>query len=66
MAITVTGADVDGLKEILAPGALLPEQFGEGYAVRQLDLAATVFEEVALADDFADLLTLPAYEAVSA
>ncbi len=43
----------------------LKEQFGDTWDERQFDLAATVFEEVALADDFADFLTLPAYAAVS-
>ncbi|MGN6754483.1 MAG: malate synthase A [Intrasporangium sp.] len=41
------------------------EQFGDAYQDREFDTAATVFEQVALAEDFADFLTLPAYEAVA-
>ena len=37
----------------------------QDYASRQFDTAARVFEEVALAEEFVDFLTLPAYEAVS-
>ncbi len=35
----------------------------EAFAASRFPLARQVFEEVALADDFADFLTLPAYEA---
>ena len=35
----------------------------EAFAASRFELARQVFEEVALADDFADFLTLPAYEA---
>ncbi|MEO7132314.1 MAG: malate synthase A [Dermatophilaceae bacterium] len=45
--------------------AKLRDELGDGYADRYFDTAARVFEEVALADDFADFLTLPAYEAVT-
>ena len=39
-------------------------EIGEtAYAASQFDLARQVFEQVALADDFADFLTLPAYAA---
>ncbi len=37
----------------------------EGLGSGRLDLAREIFERVALADDFADFLTLPAYDAVS-
>jgi malate synthase len=42
--------------------AALRSAFGSGYDERRFDDARRVFEEVALADDFADFLTLPAYE----
>jgi malate synthase len=40
------------------------EQVGDGYSEREFDQARELFERVALADDFADFLTLPAYDAV--
>jgi malate synthase len=47
--------------------ARLTEIAGEvgetAYAASQFELARRVFEQVALADDFADFLTLPAYAA---
>jgi malate synthase len=42
-----------GLRETLS---------GDAEATAQLDRARSLFEQVALADDFADFLTLPAYE----
>ena len=38
----------------------------EAYADSHFQLARELFERVALADDFTDFLTLPAYEAISA
>jgi malate synthase len=35
---------------------------GDDAAIAQLDRARTLFEQVALADDFADFLTVPAYD----
>jgi len=36
----------------------------EAYSSGRWDQARTVFEQVALADDFVDFLTLPAYELI--
>jgi malate synthase len=41
-------------------------ELGEKYARSNFDIAFTVLEQVALADDYVDFLTLPAYEAASA
>jgi malate synthase len=60
---TVTAELVRSL--VAAELGTLREQLGAGYAERRFDLAARVFEEVALDEDFADFLTLPAYEAVA-
>jgi malate synthase len=38
----------------------------EAYAAGRFDEARTLFEQVALADDFVDFLTLPAYQTVLA
>jgi malate synthase len=44
--------------------AAIAAELGEhAYAASQYPLARTVFEQVALADEFADFLTLPAYAA---
>ena len=44
--------------------AEIAAEIGEtAYAASQFELARRVFEQVALADDFADFLTLPAYAA---
>ena len=43
--------------------AIAAEIGSEAFAASRYELARSVFEEVALADDFADFLTLPAYEA---
>ena len=48
-------------EELSSIAAELGEQ---AYAASQYPLARTVFEDVALADEFADFLTLPAYAAV--
>jgi malate synthase len=46
--------------------AEITAEIGENaYAASQFELARQVFEQVALADDFADFLTLPAYAAVA-
>jgi malate synthase len=37
----------------------------DGYATSQFDAARAVFERVALSDDFADFLTLPAYDLIA-
>ena len=47
--------------EVLA--AVAAEIGRSAYAASQFELARRVFEQVALADDFVDFLTLPAYEA---
>ncbi|MDP9796442.1 malate synthase [Catenuloplanes nepalensis] len=48
--------------EVLAE---IREQLGdEGYRASRFDEARTLFERVALADDFADFLTVPAYELI--
>jgi malate synthase len=44
--------------------AALRQQVGEGWADRRYEQARDLFEQVALADEFADFLTLPAYEVV--
>jgi malate synthase len=41
-------------------------ELGDAYADRNFETAFTVLEQVALADDYVDFLTLPAYEAASA
>jgi len=41
-------------------------QAGDRYGDSRFELARDIVEQVALADDFADFLTLPAYAAVSA
>ena len=48
------------------PGALHRAELGDGYDNRNFDTAFRVLEQVALADDYVDFLTLPAYEAASA
>ncbi len=45
--------------------AKIREQVGADYDQREFKRAREVFEEVALADDFADFLTLPAYDLVA-
>ncbi|GAB7037628.1 MULTISPECIES: malate synthase A [Catenuloplanes] len=40
------------------------EQLGDGYPGSRFDDARVLFERVALADDFADFLTVPAYELI--
>ena len=42
------------------------DELGDGYDDRNFDTAFRVLEQVALADDYVDFLTLPAYEAASA
>ncbi len=44
--------------------AELRQQEAEGWAERRYEQARDLFEGVALADEFADFLTLPAYEVV--
>ena len=46
-------------------GAIRAE-LGDRYEDRNFDTAFRVLEQVALADDYVDFLTLPAYEAASA
>ena len=46
-------------------GAIRAE-LGDGYDDRNFETAFRVLEQVALADDYVDFLTLPAYEAASA
>ncbi|HEY2690518.1 MAG TPA: malate synthase A [Streptosporangiaceae bacterium] len=41
---------------------LIREQYGSAYDAAQFDQAVALFKEVALADDYADFLTIPAYE----
>jgi malate synthase len=41
-------------------------ELGDAYGRSNFDTAFTVLEQVALADDYVDFLTLPAYEAASA
>jgi malate synthase len=41
---------------------LIREQYGAAYDAAQFDQAVALFKEVALADDYADFLTIPAYE----
>jgi malate synthase len=60
---TVTAELVRSL--VAAELGKLQQHLGDSYAERRFDLAAQVFEQVALADDFANFLTLPAYEAVA-
>ncbi|MEO8830603.1 malate synthase A [Lapillicoccus sp.] len=40
-------------------------ELGDGYDAHNFETAFEVFEQVALADEYAEFLTLPAYEAVS-
>ena len=42
--------------------ATIREQAAGAPAARHLDDAVALFREVALADDYADFLTIPAYE----
>jgi malate synthase len=42
--------------------ALIREQYGDAFDVARFDEAVALFKEVALADDYADFLTIPAYE----
>ena len=44
--------------------ARIREQVGTDFDRRAFQRGREVFEEVALADDFADFLTLPAYDVV--
>ncbi len=44
--------------------AELADEWGEHFATARVDEARTVFEQVALADDFIEFLTLPAYELI--
>src|SRR6266851_3535107 len=41
---------------------LIREQYGAAFDPAQFDQAVALFKEVALADDYADFLTIPAYE----
>jgi malate synthase len=41
---------------------LVREQYGAAFDAPQFDQAVALFKEVALADDYADFLTIPAYE----
>jgi malate synthase len=41
---------------------LIREQYGEAYDPARFDQAVALFREVALADDYVDFLTIPAYE----
>jgi len=43
--------------------SIAAEMGDEAFALSRYPLARTVFEQVALADEFADFLTLPAYAA---
>lgn len=61
-----TTVTADLVRDMLAEQlATFREELGDSYADHRFDTAARVFEQVALADDFADFLTLPAYEAVA-
>src|SRR5580693_7431568 len=42
--------------------ASIREQYGDAYDPGQFDQAVALFKEVALADDYAEFLTIPAYE----
>ena len=46
--------------------AKIRAELGDGYDDRSFDTAFQVLEQVALADEYVDFLTLPAYEAASA
>jgi malate synthase len=41
---------------------LIREQYGAAFDAAQFDQAVALFKEVALADDYVDFLTIPAYE----
>ncbi|HEV2243486.1 MAG TPA: malate synthase A, partial [Streptosporangiaceae bacterium] len=41
---------------------LIREQYGAAFDAAQFDQAVALFTEVALADDYAEFLTIPAYE----
>ena len=41
---------------------LIREQYGPAFDAAQFDQAVALFKEVALADDYVDFLTIPAYE----
>jgi malate synthase len=41
---------------------LIREQYGSAFGAAQFDQAVALFKEVALADDYVDFLTIPAYE----
>jgi len=65
--VRVEGPDVERGEEILTPEALdfvadLQRRFG---AHRDMDDARRLFERVALADEFPDFPTLPAYELIN-
>ncbi|MBO9523454.1 MAG: malate synthase A [Nocardioidaceae bacterium] len=58
-----TTVTADLVRAVLdAEVAALREGLGAAYDGRRFDDARRIFEQVALADDFADFLTLPAYE----
>jgi len=42
--------------------SLISEQYGSAFDAAQFDQAVALFKEVALADDYVDFLTIPAYE----
>jgi malate synthase len=42
--------------------ALIREQYGDAFDAARFDEAVALFKEVALADDYAEFLTIPAYE----
>jgi malate synthase len=42
--------------------AAIREQYGAAYDAARFDQAVSLFKEVALADDYAEFLTIPAYE----
>jgi malate synthase len=53
-----------GLVERIIPEELelIREQYGAAFDAAQFDRAVALFKEVALADDYAEFLTIPAYE----
>jgi malate synthase len=56
----------DLVREVLdEESARIRQQVGGDYDTRQFKEARDLFEEVALADEFVDFLTLPAYDAVA-
>jgi malate synthase len=42
--------------------AIIREQYGDAFDAARFDQAVALFKEVALADDYAEFLTIPAYE----